>query len=52
MFKGIVYLNIPIIGRVITIWDEGGMCTLKHEISSPKFYDILVKIELKGGTTM
>ena len=22
MSKGIVYLNIPIIGRVITIWDE------------------------------
>ena len=30
----------------------GGMWTLKHEISTPKFYEILIKIELKGGTAM
>ena len=28
------------------------MWTLKHEISSPKFYDILIKTELKGDTAM
>ena len=26
----------------------GGMWTYKHEISSPKFYELLIKIELKG----
>ena len=30
----------------------GGMWTLKHEISSPKFYEILIKTELKGDTTI
>ena len=30
----------------------GGMWTLKHEISSPKFYEILIKTELKGDTAM
>ena len=30
----------------------GGMWTLKHEISSPKFYEVLIKTELKGGTAM
>ena len=29
-----------------------GMCTLKHEISSPKFYELLIKIELKGDTNL
>ena len=28
----------------------GGMWTLKHDISSPKFYELLIKIELIGGT--
>ena len=28
----------------------GGMWTLKHEISSPKFYETLIKAELKGNT--
>ena len=28
----------------------GGMWTLKHEISSPKFYEILIKTELKNNT--
>ena len=28
----------------------GGMWTLKHEISSPKFYELLIKKELKGDT--
>ena len=28
----------------------GEMWTLKHEISSPKFYEILIKTELKGYT--
>ena len=27
-----------------------GMWTLKHEIVSPKFYEILIKTELKGDT--
>ena len=26
----------------------GGMWTLKHDISSPKFYELLMKTELKG----
>ena len=30
----------------------GGMWTLKREISSPKFYDILIKTELKGDTAL
>ena len=30
----------------------GGMWTLKHEISSPKFYEILIKTELKGDTSL
>ena len=30
----------------------GGMCTLKHEISSPKFYELLIKTELKGDTAL
>ena len=29
-----------------------GMWTLKHEISSPKFYEILIKKELKGDTAL
>ena len=28
------------------------MWTLKHEISSPKFYELLVKTEIKGDTSM
>ena len=30
----------------------GGMWTLKDEISSPKFYELLIKTELKGDTAM
>ena len=30
----------------------GGMWTLKHEISSPNFYELLIKIELKGDTVL
>ena len=30
----------------------GGMWTLKHEIRSPKFYELLTKTELKGDTAM
>ena len=30
----------------------GGMCTLKHEIISPKFYELIIKMELKGDTAM
>ena len=30
----------------------GVMWTLKHEISSPKFYDLFVKTELKGVTDL
>ena len=29
---------------------NGGMWTLKHEISSPKFYELLINTELKGDT--
>ena len=29
-----------------------GMWTLKHEISSPRFYELLIKTELKGYTAM
>ena len=28
------------------------MWTLKHEISSPRFYELLIKIELKGDTNL
>ena len=30
----------------------GGMWTLKHEIRSPKFYELLIKTELKGDTSL
>ena len=30
----------------------GGMWNLKHEISSPRFYELLIKIELKGDTAL
>ena len=30
----------------------GGMWTLKHEIISPKFYEILINTQLKGDTDM
>ena len=30
----------------------GGMWTLTHEIRSPKLYELLIKIELKGGTAL
>ena len=30
----------------------GGMWTLRHEISSPKFYELLIKTELKGDTAL
>ena len=30
----------------------GGMWTLKHEISSTKFYEIIIKAELKGYTAL
>ena len=30
----------------------GGMWTLKHEISLPIFYELLIKIELKGDTAL
>ena len=30
----------------------GGMWTLKHDISSPKFYELLIKTELKGETDL
>ena len=30
----------------------GGMCNLKHEISSPKFYELFIKTEIKGDTAM
>ena len=30
----------------------GGIWTLKHEISSPRFYELLIKIELRGDTAM
>ena len=29
----------------------GGMWTLKHEIISPRFYELLINTELKGGTS-
>ena len=31
---------------------NGGMWTLKHDISSPKFYELLINIQLKGNTDM
>ena len=30
----------------------GGIWTLKYEISSPKFYEIIIKTELKGDTCL
>ena len=30
----------------------GGMWNLKHEISSPKFYELIIKTELKGDTDL
>ena len=30
----------------------GGIWTLKHEISPPKFYELLIKIELKADTAL
>ena len=30
----------------------GGMCNLKCEISSPKFYELLIKTEPKGDTAL
>ena len=30
----------------------GGMWNLKHDIRLPKFYELPIKIELKGGTDM
>ena len=30
----------------------GGMWTLKHRISSPKLYELLIKTELKGDTVL
>ena len=30
----------------------GGMWTLKHEINSPKFYDLFINIELKNDTSL
>ena len=30
----------------------GGMWTLKHEISSPRFYELLIKTELKRDTAL
>ena len=29
-----------------------GMWTLKHDIGSPKFYELLIKIELKGDNDL
>ena len=40
----------PMDGRHYT--KIGGMWNLKHEISSPKFYELLIKTELKGDTDM
>ena len=30
----------------------GAVCTLKFDISSPKFYELLLKTELKGDTSL
>ena len=30
----------------------GDMWNLKHDISSPKLYELLIKIEIKGNTDM
>ena len=30
----------------------GGKWTLKHDIKSPKFYELLIKTELKGDTAV
>ena len=32
--------------------NNGGMWIFKHEISSPKFYELVIKTELKGDTDM
>ena len=38
--------------KVDIIEKNGVIWTLKHEISSPKFYDILIKIKLKGKNAL
>ena len=30
----------------------GGMCILKHDISSPKFFELFIKTQLKGDTAL
>ena len=30
----------------------GGICTIEHDISSPKLYELLIKTELKGDTSL
>ena len=40
----------PLEGRISD--KVGDMWTLKHEISSPRFYELLIKIELKGDTAL
>ena len=35
-----------------TFYKIGGMWTLKHEISSPKLYEILIKTYLKGDNDL
>ena len=40
--------DLPLEGEHYT--KIGGMWTLKYEISSPKFYEILIKTEIKGDT--
>ena len=37
------------VGHYIKI---GGMWNLKHDISPPKFYELLMKTELKGDTAL
>ena len=32
--------------------NNGGMWNIKHEISSPKFYELLIKTELNGYTDL
>ena len=31
---------------------NGDMCNLKHEIISPKFNELIIKIEIKGDTSL
>ena len=38
--------------EVVNRTEIGGIWTLKHEISSPKFYEIIIETELKGDTDM